>query len=188
MAFSNLSFETDNGVNTGCAGGWVYACHAQLDYAEFGSSPWEAFESWVAGYLFAFVGIGTDLAQATFQTLQPTPKFFENFEEFWSSNESYVFDLAGANAAFDTTPQNFEDFEQEWDANESYKFSFTGIGTDLAYGVFTSDGNVEGFESGWVTYKFSFTGVGTDLTAGLFDGAANAFENFEGTWTAMTTI
>lgn len=55
----------------------------------------------------------------------------DDFEDGWSSNETYFFTWAdviggpGVTAAsYDVgTPQDFEDFEEEWDSNESFDFT-----------------------------------------------------------------
>ena len=88
-----------------------------------------------------------------------TPQDFEDFEEEWLSNESFIFEFVGAPTdlelgSYDSgTPQDFEDFEEEW---------------------------VTGF-------KTVFVGVPTDLTLAVYAGPDN-FENFEGTWSLMATL
>lgn len=183
MAFTNLSFET-MGDETGIAAGWAFACQSHHEYGVFTGLSWESFElGWVAGYKFAFTGIGSDLTRALFGT--GGTKEVEDFEKDWSSNQSYFFELVGLAANFDGTPEAVEDFEEDWNTNQSYKFAFVGVGTDLTAGNFDSSPEAyEDFEEDWVSgYKTSFVGVGTDLTAASFDSSPEAYEDFEENWT-----
>lgn len=187
--FRNLSFETIGG-SPGAADAWSFFAYASyFEIAPYGTStppaPWETFErEWDSNqnYKFAFIGPPTDLTQANYQTVHPTPKPVENFEEKWNTNESYLYGLSAIVAPFDTgTPQNFEDFEQEWDTNESYVYNFSGTA-----GVYSPGAGDEDFEGGWhsnESYVYTFAG-----TAALYDVGANGFENFEGAWFTMTTF
>lgn len=55
-------------------------------------------------------------------------ELLEDFEEQWSSNQSYSFTMGSTTAAlYDSgTPESIEDFEEEWDSNESYSFTMGG--------------------------------------------------------------
>jgi hypothetical protein len=63
---------------------YLYAL-SSVSAASFDTTPenFENFEEdWVSGYLYAFVGPGTDLTAASFDV---TPQNYEDFEEDWSS-------------------------------------------------------------------------------------------------------
>ena len=81
-----------------------------------------------ASVLATTLGLTTGVpAGPTGTTAEPE----DDFEDGWSSNETYFFTWAdviagpGVDAAsFDSgTPQDFEDFEEEWDSNESFDFT-----------------------------------------------------------------
>lgn len=187
-AFANLSFETA-GASPGLAASWTYSSTVDvITIAPYDTTPeaWEDFEEdWANNaYKFAFIGAPTDLTAAQYQTLHPVVKPFENFEEFWNSNQGYVFGLAGTIAVY-TGPRNFENFETDWNTNESYIYSLaTYPGTTAA--VYTPGSGDEDFEGGWDTnqsYVYTFTG-----TAAVYDPAAAAFDDFEAGWDVMNTI
>jgi hypothetical protein len=116
------------------------------------------------------------------------PESIEDFEEGWSQNESFIRELASAEAAdFDPGPGTklAEDFDGLWAFNEGFLFAFapadlTGIPT-------------ESFEAGWRgngSFLFSFDP--SDVSAASYDtaGSAEAVEDFEGLWPnlVMTTL
>ena len=182
MALLNTSFEVE-GVAPGCPSGWTIATRSERQYAAFTDGAWDGFESGWDNDTYAFVFTGSP---AAFLTLALTPKLVENFEEFWDTNQNYVFAFSGAAALFDTSPEAFEDFEENWDSNESYAFSLTGTLGSFDSG---SPEDFEDFEEEWdsnESYVYTFSGTAAD-----FDTAPEAFEDFEEDWLPdwqMTTI
>lgn len=178
---TNLSFETA-GATPGDAASWTTAIvDGFQDIAVFypGTSPrpWDDFElGWTNDTaLFAFVGVGTDLAVPNFTTLLALPKHFEDFEELWSSNQNYLFAMGPEAVGTFTGPQDFDDFETGW-ANVPYLLAFAP--GDISVAVFTGPVNFDDFETWVVAPLFSF--APGDILVGLFDGAApQPFEDFE---------
>lgn len=186
----NPSFETI-GAGPGLADGWTFASTASAEtYATFNTAdPWETFEAGWSNdtYLYSLT-LGNTTA-GEFQTAAPTPKFVENFEEFWDSNQSYSYGIDGTVADFDTAAGTLpvESFESYWVSGYLYALSATTTA------IFNSADPVEPFEAFWNSnhlYKYAFTGVGTDLTAATFDSAPESVEDFEEDWAAsvMTTV
>jgi len=176
MAFINLGFE-DAGTEPGLALGWtLVSTGLAFQIAAYGTTPpltsYEGFElEWSNNtYLFAFEPINIDPAVYTLAD----NKFYEDFEEAWNSNESYVYELLAATAAtYDGTPEAFEDFEEDWSSNQSYVYVFAG--TAAAY-----DGtpeNFEDFEEDWnsnQSYAYTFSGTAAD-----YGEDPVGYENFE---------
>lgn len=149
--FLNLSFEL--GAD-GTADDWDFT---QLSTAEeiagYANSPLEkAVEDMESGwdndeFIFEFEA----LPPGNFAFYDSTPQDREDFEEEWSANENFLFELSSIDLAqYDVgTPQDFEDFEEEWDSNEDFKFEFVGFGTDLVAATLGGVGDAEDFEQGW---------------------------------------
>ena len=183
-AFANLGYETA-GSSAGLAASWEYQTLAAAEqFAGFDtvSEAVEDFEEdWSSNqsFLFALAGV----AAASFDAASGLPpQAFEDFEEGWLTSP-FVTTLTGASASFDTgTPQNFEDFEQQWSDNQNYLFALSGTAA-ASFDTGTPEA-FEDFEEQWASnenYLFALSGT----SAALFDAGANAFENFEGTWTPM---
>jgi len=178
---TNLSFETA-GATPGTAASWTATgVDAFQDIAVFypGTSPrpWEDFEKgWTNdGAFFAFVGVPTDLAVPNFTTLSVVPQHAETFEELWSGNQDYLFEMGPEAVAVFTGPQDFDDFETGW-ANVPYLGVFAP--GDVSVAVFTGPANFDNFET-WVAAPLFIFGGG-DVIAGIFDGAVpQNFEDFE---------
>ena len=151
------------------ASGWVVSAHSQNFYAAYQVAgddlAWERFEEGWANDAYAFNwGDVVTPIDATYFTVELTPKDREDFEEGWNSNESYVYGFAGVIAAYDTTPEDFEDFEEEWDSNENYLYAFVGPGVDLTVGSYDAGApeDFEDFEDEWdsnESYVYTFSGT-----------------------------
>lgn len=101
-----------------------------------------------AGFIFDF----SLLAAAQFDSAI-VGQNFEDYEDGWPDNESFVFNFVGvptdlAPALFGTGLDLEEGYENEWQSNESFKFNFVGIGTDLEAALFdaTVPQTVEDYE------------------------------------------
>lgn len=187
--FRNLGFE-DPGPADGLADGWTFDQLASLElFSEYGpnipGAPLEAFEEgWLSNedYKFLFIQLLVDLFPALYDD-PSAPQSFEDFDQEWSDNQFFAFDIGGAStdvAVYDAgTPQNFEDYEEEWLSNELFLFLFVGIGTDLTAGLFDSvtPEDAEDFEDEW------------DGNAGTTDLIDQLFEINESiTFTAPSTV
>jgi hypothetical protein len=120
--------------------------------------------------------------------LNPSPESIEDFEEDWSQNESFLFELGSISAA-DYDPgaptKLVEDFDGLWATNESFLFSFSP--SDL------SAAPTEAFESGWGSNQaFVFAFAPGNLSAASYDaaGTPEPVEDFEELWpnVRMTTV
>ena len=185
MAIVNPGFE-DAGATPGEALGWTWltVCSAER-MAAFGSSvpeeDAERFESeWSNdGYLFAFDPF-VDIVAPIFDSSIGTGETYEDFEEAWSTNHGYSFEMGSTEAAsFDAllTPEAVEDYAEGWSSNESYSFT---MGSTTAALFDAAPEAFEDFEEGWFTGTYD-TAMGA-TTAALFDGGGEAYEDFEETY------
>jgi len=129
-------------------------------------------------FLFAFVGVAFDLEAAIFDA-GPSPQVVETFEQFWSSNEDFLFVLGRTEAAsFGASLELFDGFENGW-GNDAFVFVFDDSvepGTLLE----AATSNPEDFESGWSndSYLTEFDSPGTQLDAAEF-ASSDPFESFD---------
>lgn len=87
----------------------------------------EAFEAGWGNYPYGEVfNAGT---ASTFDA--GVPETVEDFEEEWSSNETWTDTFAGTAATFDGTSDEFEDFENGWFSNEAWTDTFAGTDADF---------------------------------------------------------
>lgn len=153
--------------------------------------PRENFESlWTnTGYELDF--IASDLAAAVFDSGGPyVTENVEDFEEGWSSNQTYLLASDGqlATGLFDSGGEGFENFENGWLSNETYLAAFSG--GDLSAGTFDSAGTPEAFEDFeelWYTGSYLAAFGGGDLSFALFsDVWTDDVEDFERYLTPLT--
>jgi len=172
------------GVNPGDADSWNFSTNLTAErLALFGAaSPpdeWEGFEAgWTNDtYLFEFDPL-TDLASALFDDTVGEGESFEDFEEGWSSNETYAFEIGSVDPAVFASTDEFESFESGWD-NDVYDLA---MGSTTAALFDSAPEDVEDLEEGWANDAYDFT-MGA-ATAAAFDGASpENFEDFEETYT-----
>ena len=179
FTFNNRSFEFP-GIVLGNAESWTVTVQgSNFEIANFGASQASALEGfedgWIVGYLFAFADENLEFR------IFAGPELAETFEGGWS-NSAFSFGLgATEEGLFDGATEAFEDFENSWD-NDTFSF----VHSALTAALFDTNFNFESFDTGWDNATFSFTLTST--SAALFDGGSNAFENFEGTWTTMSSF
>lgn len=185
--FQNLGFE-DAGAGPGLAEGWSLSQLASVEeLAGYGSPerPQEDFERGWSNDDFLF-----SLAQAVIgpALYDDVPESVEDFEEGWSQNESFIRELASAEAAdFDPGPGTklAENFDGLWAGNEAFLFAFAPADLTTV--------PTEAFESGWRgngSFLFSFDP--SDVSVASYDtaGTAEPVEDFEELWPnlVMTTL
>ena len=172
MPISNLGFEDAGTVGSALSWTVIDETTAEL-LALFGANPatqteTEAFErEWSSNedYVFAFVGVPTDLVPPVFDSVVSDGEALEDFTEGWSSNEFYAFTMPSLEAA-DFGAQDIEAFESGWSSNESYSFTMGSTTTALFDTTFEA---AEDFEEEWSSNEsYSFT-MGSTTTA-LFNG------------------
>lgn len=198
MPLSNLGFETDDAGTPGV--GLPEAWTVSITTAAEQVAVWgagvppldeEGFEiEWDNdAYLFAF-GL-SDTTPPILDTDVAEGEAIEDFEEGWSNNQGYIFELdSGEDAAFDVaiSSQLFEDFADGWDslgsAGNAYLLTLSSS-TGASFNAGFSPQSFETFADGWdhtqvaIGNAYSFT-LGSS-TAASFDGVAapEAFEDFE---------
>lgn len=196
MPLANLGFETDDGgtPNEGVPASWTIAIITQAEQvAAFGSSTppldEDAFEiEWNnSTYLFAFDL--ADTAPPLLDTDVSDGEAVEDYEEGWSNNQGYLFELnTGTDAVFDSalTPDADEDFGDGWDSGPSAGNGYElvlGASVLAEFGTGFAPQDFEAFADGWdlsvsVGNAYAFTMGST--TAASFDGVgAEAYEDFE---------
>ena len=182
MAILNPSFE-DAGPEPGLAEGWTLATSvAGQRIAGFGPPPfdaWEGFERWFELLLDFAPG---SLALAFFD---PLAEGYEDFEEAWN-NDLYLTELPSGQVV--TAPFGggaVEDMEDGW---SNVPFA-TGWGDVTAVtGIFDGEPR-EDFEDAWRNNQsFAWLWAAIASQAALFDGGADPDEDFENSWTPVTTI
>ncbi len=114
-------------------------------------------------------------------------ELLEDFEDLWSSNESYSFTMGATTAAsYDSgTPQDVEDFEEEWKSNGTYSFTMGGT-TAAVYdtGPGGATEAVEDFEEVKEPFAVTADPVTDEVlktTHGLSNGQVVQFSNTNGT-------
>ena len=119
---SNYATKVLAAANLGDNSGFIFEfsllAAAQFDSAIVGQNFEDYEEGWSANenYVFAFVGIGTDLEAAVFDVA--VPQNFEDYEEEWSPSPP-LFDFVGIGTDLEaalfgvSTPDTFEDYESE---------------------------------------------------------------------------
>lgn len=174
--FQNLGFE-EAGAAPGLAESWTLAHLASVEeLAGYGSPerPQEDFERGWSNDDFLL-----SLAQALIGTAvyDDVPESIEDFNEGWSQNEAFAYELASVEAA-DYDPgagiKLIEDFDGLWAGNEAFLFAFapgdlTGIPT-------------EAFETAWRgNESFLFSLGPSDVSAASYDAASTPepVEDFE---------
>lgn len=141
-------------------------------------------EGWELTWLADFTAL--ILATAEFEQNGPDPgeeDLFEDFEAGWPSFAPYMWDLSAAEAAlFDGGTQGFEDFENNWTGVPSAAPTW-----DDAIFHDEDPGEPDQPREPFKGYPWALGFLGAPIPA-MFDAGANAFENFEGVWTPMTTL
>lgn len=172
MSFLNLSFE-QAGDESGCASGWVFACHGHWTYADFGGFGDETFDWSVLGTIdgalpaafeggrvaedFAFgwgiVALLIELSPAIDMLFDGASTGVEAFALGWISGGVFntdIDDTSPVAALFDATPEAVEDFAEGWYNQDAYVDDIAD--TSPVAAIFDSDGTpeaVEDFEEGW---------------------------------------
>lgn len=183
MSLQNGDFEQESMVAQGLPAYWTVTALGQAQSVAlfYSSYPWESFASdvgWDSTYSFVLV----DPEAASFGTRFVAPKYVEDFEELWNSNESYEWELSSTELAlWNGGTESAETFEWgEWQTEFEPG--------DLDAAIFWSTWIAwEEFKAqyGWDTgYKTEFVGVGSDLTAATYaylsGGGSTIYANYEG--------
>jgi len=199
MSFDNLSFETESAIVAGYPDAWAIgtadtgeeaAGYDDGSAANVPARPSESFEgAWSSNESFTFAFADPpDLAEVDFAIYDgalPDLESFEDFEEGWDANQTYLTGWgSSASASYDTTtPEAVEDFEEEWDSNGSYATTFSGTAADYDTGTGGASEAVEDFEEALAEFAV-VADPGTDtLTAtghGLSNGQKVTFRNAGG--------
>ncbi len=110
---------------------------------------------------FEEVWLGNESFLRSLDSPEPDPALYdttpvdrEDFNQEWSSNESYLTAFVGAGTDLEAAV-------------------FDGAGSAAAVDTFEA---AEGWSAGYLT---AFVGAGTDLTAATFDGVGTAYDGFE---------
>lgn len=189
----NGSFE-DAGANASVAQSWDSGVNSTAEImATFADSTnpttygeTESFEQrWSSNqdYLFAFNPF-TDIVAPLFDTLLGTGEAFEDFEEGWSINHGYSFDMGAIETAeFGDDLEDFEGFENGWSTNEDYSFSM-GASAGASFDAALTPEAFEDFEEGWRSNEGYDFDMATTITASFDDGGASV-EDFEETATPV---
>lgn len=196
--YSNLGFEfEDNAEGPGFASSWTYEVTAQRELmALYGNPPdarplqeFDSFETeWadvIEPYIFVF-NPNTDLIAPIYDSGIGTGNTREDFEEGWSSNQSYAWEMGSTSTAvYDPgTPEEVEDFNEEWSSNQSYSFVM-GSTTAALFPYDLADEPVEKFEEGW-SDNFNYWFVMPSTSTAVYDGSSpENFEDFEEVWGAF---
>lgn len=183
MPYTNTGLEIADG-STGYPQDWIFNAFVSVErIALFGTAmpliDVESFEAeWIVGdYLFEFDPL-VDLVAPIFDDAIGAGETYEDFEEGWSLNHGYSFEMGSTEAAtFDAllTPESIEDFEEGWSSNHLYDFA---MGSTTAAMFDTGSEAVEDFEEGWFSGAYQ-TVMGATTTA-MFDAGGQAVEDFEG--------
>jgi hypothetical protein len=180
---ANGSFETSDGRGNADSWSWTIVVTA-AKYAPYNvpadRSRFDGFElGWGADVFVDSIVDGTNGATAFYDSTFGDPMRFEGFERHWSGNETFVDDLASAEAAEygGTPPETFDGFESGW---SNFPFLVSLGAVDVAMFHAGAD-PFDGFEAGWLTSPFE-TDIGSVSTAAaayVEGGSSGAAETFE---------
>lgn len=132
------------------------------------------------------------VADDVYAAFDATPEAVEDFEESWSSNESYKFAFTGpptdlTRAEWQTTdpaPKVVEDFETFWNSNQSYVYGLSAAVASFDTGT---PEDFEDFEEEWdanESYVFAVPDWALETVASFDAGVPQDFEDFEEEWDA----
>jgi hypothetical protein len=167
-------------------GPYVPTTAAGFSTSEKGFEDFESFWGANEAFLTSFDGGEfIEVQPAQYDSSEPAPLLTEPFEEGWSGNDDYLFELGSTEAAAYTGTGAAEPFESGWSTNESFLFAFVGPPTDLSAAVYEGspdpnpDESFEDFEESWhANEDFLFVFDVSDLSAASYD-VTGPVEDFE---------